>query len=110
MFILFGNYIFFCMKATIFIFILLVSTSIYACHNSLSDVRNTVRWEYNDFSHTKADGCCDELCFCNCCNQASVLSLFIDQNIYENNSTPIIYHSIQNLSGYFSSHWQPPKI
>jgi hypothetical protein len=98
------------MKVAIYIFILLASTSIYACDNSPSDVCNTVQFQYNDFSHTEADDCRSELCFCNCCNQASILSLIIDQNICENNSTPTIYHSFQNLSGYSSSHWQPPKI
>jgi hypothetical protein len=98
------------MKVAIFIFILLASNSIYACDNASSVVCNTVQLEYNELSHTEADDCCNELCFCNCCNQVRVLSSILDQDICENYSTPIIYYSIQNLSGYTSSHWQPPKI
>ncbi|MBU2505785.1 MAG: hypothetical protein KJ799_03555, partial [Bacteroidetes bacterium] len=66
--------------------------------------------ENNEFSHTEADECCNEMCFCNCCNQVSVLSLIPDQNICENYSTPIIYPFLQNLADYSSVPWQPPKI
>jgi len=98
------------MKAAIFIFILLVGNSIYACDDSRSDEYNTVQLETNELSQTQTDDCCDELCVCNCCNQVSVLSLIMVHNICENYSTPIIYHSIQNLSEYSSYHWQPPKV
>jgi hypothetical protein len=98
------------MKAVISIFIILASNSIYACDNSPVDVCNIVQLEDSELSQTETDDCCRELCYCNCCNQVSVLSLILDQNICENYSTPIIYHSTQNLSDYSSSPWQPPKV
>jgi hypothetical protein len=98
------------MKAAIFIFIILASNSIYACDNSPSAECDTIQLETNELSQTETNDCCNELCYCNCCNQVSVLSLIMIQNICENYSTPIIYNSIQNLSDYSSSPWQPPKI
>jgi len=98
------------MKATIFIFILLTSSFIYACDNSTFDECNSVQLERNELSDTETQNCCSELCYCNCCNQVSVLSLIMVQNTCENYSTPRIHHSIQNLSDYSSYHWQPPKV
>ena len=98
------------MKGAIFIFILLASNFIYACDNSPVDICNTVQLENNELSQTETDDCCRELCYCNCCNQVSVLSLIIAQNNCDNFSTQINSHSIQNLSDYSSSHWQPPKV
>lgn len=98
------------MKAAIIIFILFTSNSIFACDNSPSDGCNTVQLEYNELSHTEADECCNEMCFCNCCNQVSVISVILNQNILINYSTHINFHSLQNLSYYTSSPWQPPNI
>jgi hypothetical protein len=98
------------MKAVIFIFIIFAINLIYACDDSPSAECDAVQLEANELSQTEPYDCCSELCYCNCCNQVSVLSLIKVQNIYENYSTPIIYHSVQNLSDYSSSHWQPPKI
>jgi len=98
------------MKKAIFIFIILASNFIYACDNSPSADCDTIQFEFNELSQSNTDDCCEELCLCNCCNQVSILSLIIVQNICENYSTPIIYSSIHNLSDYSSYHWQPPKV
>mgnify|MGYP006998122095 FL=1 len=98
------------MKVAIYIILLFASTSIYACDSSQAEVCNTVQIQHDEFTQQETDDCCSEFCFCNCCNHVSVLGLIINQNNCENNSTSIIYHSSQNLSGYSSSKWQPPKI
>ena len=97
------------MKAAIFIFIVLATNFTYACDNSQSAECNDVQFETSELEQTETDNCCSELCNCNCCNQVSVLSLIMVQNICENYSTPIVYYPIKNLSDYSSSHWQPPK-
>jgi hypothetical protein len=98
------------MKYVIFIFVLLFSTSIYACDNTSSDECSSVQLQYTDHTQTASDNCCDEFCFCNCCNQISLLGFIVEPNNSENYSPRIMYQSSQNFSGYFSTHWQPPKI
>ena len=98
------------MKTAIFIIIILVSNSIYACNNSSSDECNIIQNETNELTQSESDDCCSEYCFCNCCNQISVLSFSLMQNITYKLSSTIIINSIQNLSDYSSFHWQPPKV
>jgi hypothetical protein len=98
------------MNVAILIFIIIVSNSIFACDNSSSVECKAVQLETNELSQTETDDCYSELCYCNCCNQLSVLSFIIVQNILENYSKPIISNSIQNLSDYSPPPWQPPKI
>lgn len=98
------------MKAVIIIFILIASSSSLACDNSASTECDGVQYETYELLQAESNKCCSELCYCNCCNQLSVLSLILTQNVCENYSTPIVYHSIQNLSDYPSFHWQPPKV
>jgi len=97
------------MKAVIIIIILFANDPIYVCDNSQSAECDSFQFEANELLKSEPDDCCNELCYCNCCNQVSVLSLVIAQNICENYSTPIGNQSIQNLSDYSSTHWQPPK-
>ena len=98
------------MKAVIVVFIILANISIFACDNSIAAEYGTDQLGTNELSQVNNEDCCSELCYCNCCNQISVLVLIPVQNICENHTTPIIYHSIKNLSDYSSSHWQPPKV
>ena len=98
------------MKTAIIIIIILSSSSISACNNSPTDEHIIIQLETNDFAQSETDDCCSEFCFCNCCNQISVLSLSLMQNITYKLSSTIIINSIQNLSDYSSFHWQPPKV
>ncbi|MBZ0201351.1 MAG: hypothetical protein K8H86_15890, partial [Ignavibacteriaceae bacterium] len=82
----------------------------YAYDNAPCDECYTVQTEKNEFSITKTDDGCGVLCYCNCCNQVSVLSLMLVQNICDNYFAHIVSRSTQNLSDYSSSHWQPPKV
>lgn len=81
-----------------------------ACDISKSAIRYSVLFETNDSEQTQSDDCCSGICFCNCCNQVFLLTLFTEQNICDNYSTRIKYFTIQNLSDYSSKHWQPPKV
>ena len=98
------------MKLVIFIFIILVSNFTYACINSPSADCNNVQIESKDSSQNEENECCDELCLCNCCNKLSLIRLIFFQNIFGDYSTPLFNPSIQNISGYSSFHWQPPKV
>ena len=83
------------MKTAIIIFILFAVSSIHACDNSPSGKCESVQVEIDKLLQSESEDCCGELCYCNCCSQISVLSLIMVQDICENYSTPIIYHSIK---------------
>lgn len=100
------------MKTAIFILIILASSSIYACNNSQSYECNSIQIERIELTGTdsESDNCCSEYCFCNCCNQISVLSYSMMQKISYKLTSTIVVSYFQNLSDYSPSHWQPPKV
>lgn len=98
------------MKTAIIIIIILSTNSIYPCNNSQADECNIIQIVTNEFMETESNDCCNEFCFCNCCNQINILSLSMMQNITDKLASTIVVNSIQNLLDYSSYHWQPPKV
>ena len=98
------------MKTAILIILILSAGSIFACQNSVANKCSTVQTKIVELSQSETKDCCSEYCFCNCCNQISIIILINNPKVVVNNITHLSSILNQNISGYLSLPWQPPKF